>query len=413
MDDFKELSEATLERIRSFGIKSKTIIKNFKRSSKLLETFLKENNLGFSAENADLWLSGFLILKNGTRSQRNLYLSHRRVFLLLLDMQNDQLGEWKVYPLKTAQRPTTEHYKNILEQYKQYLLQENMSKSTITFSLRVVTMFFSFLEKMKINNLSHLTAKNVSDFWGDDLLLGRKSTGLQAYTYKLKKFFIFLEENGFISQEKLHLAIPKVFAKQVSIVTTISKDAEQKLVSDDKLSTPLGKRDQAIILLALRLGVRRSDIVALKFKDIDWENDSITFIQRKTKIPVTLPLLTDVGNALMDYILNSRMDSEANEIFLRGHAPYKALEPAAASKVPLKYLSEFDSENCPEKGLQILRRTAATKLFESNVSSSVISASLGHSDPNSANVYISTDSRKMCKCALNLYGLECTREELQ
>lgn len=36
----------------------------------------------------------------------------------------------------------------------------------------------------------------------------------------------------------------------------MSEDAEQKLVFDDKLSTPLGKRDQAIILLALRLGVR-------------------------------------------------------------------------------------------------------------------------------------------------------------
>ena len=287
-----------------------------------------------------------------------------------------------------------------------------MSEATITFSLRVVSMFFHYLECMKIDNLSKLTAKHVSDFWGNDVLLGRKPTGIQAYAYKLKKFFIFLEENEFISQENLHLAIPKVFAKQVSIISTISKDAERKLLSDDKLSTPLGKRDQAIILLALRLGVRRSDIVGLKFKNIDWQNDSITFIQRKTKIPVTLPLLTDVGNALMDYILNSRMNSEADEIFLRGHAPYKAMLPASASKVPLKYLSEFDSEDCPEKGLHILRRTAATKLFENNVSSSIISASLGHSNPDSADVYISTDSKKMRKCAINLHGIECTREEL-
>ncbi|MDQ0219569.1 hypothetical protein ELQ35_16820 [Peribacillus cavernae] len=232
MDDFKELSEVTLEKIRSFGIKSKSVIKNFKRSCRLLETFLKENNLCFSAENAEQWLSGFMILKKGTRSQRKLFLSHRRASLLLLDSQNDQLGEWKVYPLKTAQRPATEHYRNLLEQYKQYLLQENMSKATITFSLRVVSMFFRFLESMKIDNLSKLTAKNVSDFWGNDVLSGRKPTGIQAYAYKLKKFFTFLEENGFIRQENLHLAIPKVYAKQVSIVTTISKDAEQKLVSD-------------------------------------------------------------------------------------------------------------------------------------------------------------------------------------
>lgn len=175
----------------------------------------------------------------------------------------------------------------------------------------------------------------------------------------------------------------------------------------------MGKRDQAIILLALRLGVRRSDIVGLKFKNIDWQNDSITFIQRKTEIPVTLPLLTEVGNALMDYILNSRIESEAEEIFLRGHAPYRAMQPASASKIPFKYLSDFDSDDCPEKGLHILRRTAATRLFENNISSTVISASLGHLNPDSADVYISTDYERMRKCALSLSGIECSREELQ
>lgn len=412
MEDFKELSVVTLARIRSFGIKSRSVIKNFKRSCRLLEVFLKENNLRFSAENTEQWLSGFMILKKGTRSQRNLYLSHRRAFLLLLDMQNNQLDEWKVYPLKTAQRPTTEHYLNLLERYRQYLLLENMSEATRTFALRVVSMFFRYLECMKIDFISNLTAKNVSDFWGNDVLSGRKPMGMQAYAYKLKKFLIFLKDKGIISNENLYLAIPKVFAKQLSIVTTISHDAEQKLVSNDKLSTPLGKRDQAMILLALRLGVRRSDIVGLKFSNINWQNDTITFMQQKTKVPVTLPLLTDVGNALMDYILDSRVNSDADEIFLRGHAPYKAMKPGSASKVSLKYLSEFNSDDCPEKGFHILRRTAATKLFENNVSSSIISASLGHSNPDSVDVYISTDSKKMRKCALNLYGIECTKEEL-
>jgi integrase len=412
MDDFKELSGVTLNKIRSFGIKSKSVIKNFKRSCRLLEAFLEENNLSFSAENAMQWLSGFVILKKGKRSQRNQYLSHRRATLLLLEMSNNQLGEWKVYPLKTAQRPANEHYLNLLEQYKHYLLIEKMAEATITFSLRVVSMFFCYLESMNIDHISNLTPKNVSDFWANDALSGRKPTGVQAYAYKLKKFFIFLEEKGIISQENLYLSIPKVFAKQVKIVTTISKDAEKELVSNDKLSTPLGKRDQAMILLALRLGVRRSDIVGLKFTNINWKNDTITFTQQKTKIPITLPLLTDVGNALMDYILNSRVNTESDEIFLRGYAPYKVLKPSSASKVPIKYLSEFNSDDCPEKGLHILRRTAATRLFENNISSSIISASLGHSNPDSADVYISTDSKKMRKCALSLYGIECTREEL-
>lgn len=412
MDDFKELSKATLAKVRAFGIKSRSVIKSFKRSCRLLDAFLQKNDLEFSVESAEQWLSEFEILKEGTHSQRNLYLSHRRALLLLLDLQNGQLGEWKVYPIKTAQRPDAEHYANLLDQYKQHLILEGMSEATITFAMRVASMFLCYLESIKIESISNLTAINVSDFWGRDVFSGRKPMGVQAYAYKLKKFLIFLENMGIVSNEHLHLAIPKVFAKQVSIVTTISHEAEQKLISNDKLSDPLGKRDQAMILLALRLGVRRSDIVGLKFSNINWQDDTITFIQQKTKVPVTLPLLTDVGNALMDYILDSRVDSDTNEIFLRGYAPYKAMKSGSASKISLKYLSEFDADDCPEKGFHILRRTAATKLFENNVPSSVISASLGHLNPDSADVYLSTDSKKMRKCALSLYGIGCTRREL-
>lgn len=253
---------------------------------------------------------------------------------------------------------------------------------------------------------------NISQFWEQDAFSNRKPSGVQAYAYKLKKFIIYLEENEFVNIQYLHLAIPKFFAKQVSLVTTISPKVEDYLTSINTLSNPLSKRDYAIIILALRLGIRRSDIVNLKFSNIDWENDTITFTQQKTKVLVTLPLLSEVGNALMDYILNCRGYADTDLIFLRGYAPNKVLNASTAGKIPSKYLSQFNFEDCPEKGLHILRRTLATKLFENNVPASIVSASLGHIDPNSTDVYLSIDSKMMRKCALNLVKIECVREEL-
>lgn len=412
MDVFKQLSKETLAKIGAFGIKSRTVIKCFKRSCKRLEVFLQEHNWEFNAESAELWLSELESLKNGTPHQHNQYLSHRRALLLLLDSQNGQLDEWRIYPAITAKRPETKHYTDLLELYRQSLILENMAKSTIAFAMRVGSMFFRYLESHGISHIGNLTAINISVFWGQDIFSGRSPEGVQAYAYKLKKLLIFFEERAFVSNKNLHLAIPKVFAKQVSIVTTISSKAEQHLISVDKQSVLSGKRDQAMILLALRLGIRRSDIVKLKLSNINWENDTITFIQQKTKVPITLPLLTDVGNALMDYILDSRNNADSDAIFLRSYAPYQALKPGSASKISGKYLSEFGADDCPEKGFHILRRTAATKLFENNVPSSVISASLGHLDPASSEVYLSTDARKMRKCALSLSGIECTRKEL-
>ena len=78
MQDFKELAEETLEKIKGFGIKSKTVISSFNQSCKMLEAFLQKHCLDFTTESAEYLLSGFKSLKSGTQHQRHLYLSHRR-----------------------------------------------------------------------------------------------------------------------------------------------------------------------------------------------------------------------------------------------------------------------------------------------------------------------------------------------
>ena len=77
----------------------------------------------------------------------------------------------------------------------------------------------------------------------------------------------------------------------------------------DRLSI-VGKRDYAMFLLASRLGLRSSDIRLLQFSDIDWDKNEIRIIQKKTKKPVILPLLEDVGTAIIDYVMNARPDKK-------------------------------------------------------------------------------------------------------
>ncbi|MDR1580765.1 MAG: hypothetical protein LBS35_10450, partial [Synergistaceae bacterium] len=81
----------------------------------------------------------------------------------------------------------------------------------------------------------------------------------------LRIFMLFLEETDLVQNKALHLAVPKSFAKQVSIVTTLSDAAVDKLTSDGLFKTNAGLRDKAMIFLALRLGVRKSDIINSNF----------------------------------------------------------------------------------------------------------------------------------------------------
>ena len=196
-------------------------------------------------------------------------------------------------------------------------------------------------------------------------------------------------------------------------LTTVLSDNAAKALRDGSVQpdADTAVRDRAMILLALRLGLRKSDIIKLDLREIDWENDCISFIQQKTDVPITLPLLPDVGNAIMDYVLNHRPQSRCSTVFLRHYAPHTPL--SFGNSAPKNYLSGFDSDDCPERGYHILRRTFATGMLRNNIPRSVISAAIGQVDPNSADVYLSVDEENMRKCAISLKGIECGRGDLR
>ena len=70
--------------------------------------------------------------------------------------------------------------------------------------------------------------------------------------------------------------------------------------------SPIGKRNYAILVIAAMLGIRDSDIAALTFDNLDWENSRIELVQKKTYEPLSLPLLPAVGEAIIDYLKNGR-----------------------------------------------------------------------------------------------------------
>ena len=71
-------------------------------------------------------------------------------------------------------------------------------------------------------------------------------------------------------------------------------------------ANPSGKRDYAIVLLICRLGLRAVDVKRLEFADLDWPGNQLSVVQAKTGRRVVLPLLKDVGWAIIDYVRDGR-----------------------------------------------------------------------------------------------------------
>ena len=407
--DFEQLVNDTTNKIKEFGIKSS---KAFRQSCQLLKAYLEKNDLEFSIENGEEWLSKVHPGEYMTETQRKAYSYQRRTVLMLAENKAGKLDTWRTYHQRTAIRPKTAEHLQYLRLYEQKLHAEKKANSTISLTMRVNSDFLIYLEQSGIFSMRDVLPNDVIKYFTQDKFAGRKPDGVKAYAYRLRSFLTFLEETDIVVTKALSNAVPKIFAKQETIVNILSEKAEDMIKSGKAIpDSATAVRDHAMILLGLRLGIRESDIYIMNLSDIDWKNESISFVQQKTKIPIKLPLLPDIGNALMDYILNFRPKVNDKTVFIRHKAPYRAL--VVSPKVAERYLSVFDPDDCPERGFHILRRTFATGMMRNNIPRSTISASIGQKDPNSVDVYLSADEVRMQKCALPLKGIECARGDLQ
>lgn len=235
-----------------------------------------------------------------------------------------------------------------------------------------------------------------------------KPTSVYNVQLYLRKLYRFLYEEGYTGD-----SYEAFFAFKICRESRLFPAAEDGMV-DAILNvidtqTAIGKRDYAIILLGYVLGMRSVDIARLRLSEILWAKGEICFTQRKTAKSVVLPLTTDVGEALRDYILNGRPETDLDEVFLR------ALPPYLPFKDPYCINTQFNvyckRAGIPRKawdGLSFhsLRRSAGKRMVTGGTPVTTVAQVMGHSSIDSTKKYIALDSRHLAECALDFSGIE-------
>ncbi|MGH3995905.1 MAG: tyrosine-type recombinase/integrase, partial [Pseudonocardiaceae bacterium] len=131
--------------------------------------------------------------------------------------------------------------------------------------------------------------------------------GYQAKTVEhklcaLRSFLRLAAGDGLIDGAVL-VAVPAAKSPKQARIPSVWDPADvAKILQAIDRGNPCGKRDYAIILLITRLGLRGVDLKRLRFADLDWPGNRLSVVQAKTGHRVALPLLKDVGWAIIDYI---------------------------------------------------------------------------------------------------------------
>ena len=117
---------------------------------------------------------------------------------------------------------------------------------------------------------------------------------------------------------------------------------------------------------------------------------------------VELPLLPEVGNAIIDYLKNSRRESDLPFVFQPAKGPLHTLSTSAFYDILNKYIKKANIENTDSRhhGPHSLRHSLANELLKNGDTLPDISSILGHSSTEVTKVYLSIDYNSLKKCAL-------------
>lgn len=193
-------------------------------------------------------------------------------------------------------------------------------------------------------------------------------------------------------------------SRQPKLPSVYSKEEVERLLNVIGRKSPKGKRDYAMVLLAAKLGLRASDICTLTFENLCWEKSLIILCQVKTGRKVELPILADIGEAVIDYLKYGRPQTMLPYVFIRSTAPYGKLTPPAIHKVITEYLRRagISFENERKHGPHALRHSLVNTLLYNKTPIPVISEILGHASSESTKIYMRIDIESLRQCALEV-----------
>jgi integrase/recombinase XerD len=238
------------------------------------------------------------------------------------------------------------------------------------------------------NRPEHLEAKGLRAFILDRAHRHGKGKAKNVVT-ATRMFVRFLIASGRCAPG-LDDAIPTIAMWRLATLPQYlpTEDVERIITACDP-SIPLGARDQAIILLMARLGLRGSDIVGLRFTDINWQ-DATLVVAGKSRRETRLPLPQDVGDALLHYLEYARPPVDINCVFITSIAPWGPLSRSVIRQTAARAIRRAGI-SAPTAGARVFRHSAATTMLRQGASLQTIGDILRHTSIETSAHYAKVD----------------------
>ena len=278
------------------------------------------------------------------------------------------------------------------------------AEATVVAKDKAACRFLGYLDEMGVDNLAALGVREVSGFFLRQRGLRRKTVaGMRSC---LADFLAFLAAAGRAPGSLADRLPPHRHVRHESEPHLWTVDEIRRVLAVIDRQSAAGKRDYAMILATARLGLRISDLRQLELGDLDWRAKRITIVQHKTGRPLSLPLLDDVGWAIIDYVRGGRPETACPKVFVKHRHPFDAFGGASSVASRLSRHAARAGITFPPGqvcGMHSLRGALAVAMIGNGTPIPVVSAVLGHASSDTTQAYyLRFDVERLRCCALDV-----------
>jgi integrase/recombinase XerD len=286
--------------------------------------------------------------------------------------------------VSAAVQPTPSPTEALMGSFERYLLSERgLAAGTVRGYVDRATRFVAGLGPRGLGQVT--PAEVTTAVLRESAAVSVSAT--QNFVAGLRAFLRFCFVEGLLEVDLSQAALPVTGRRRSSLPRGIAKDEAAALLGCCDRRTGIGRRDYAVIITLLRLGLRRGEVAGIRLDDIDWRAGEL-IVRGKGGRQDRLPLPADVGEAIAAYLWRGRPASDRREVFLQARAPF---EPIAAGTVASTVRRACRRAGLPEVGSHRLRHTVACEMVAAQVPLVRIAQVLRHRSLQSTAVYARVD----------------------
>lgn len=312
--------------------------------------------------------------------------------------------QWPPEPDIVGPEATLRH--EICLKYETWLRDERgLASASIVALMAEARHFLAWqLERGGAQSLKGLSVQDI-DLYMDARAPGQRRVSLKDYAERLRSLVRYMHRTQYVASDlAAHVVSPMLYAYE-GVPSILEPDQIAAVLETTKRDTsPMGLRDYAMLQLLATYGLRSGEVRNLTIEDIDWRAESLRVRHSKTGACSFLPLLPQVGEAMLNYLRHGRPRTDRREVFLRSRAPYRPLRNFS-SEVQRR-LSAAGVKPPGKSGPHIFRHARAVEMLRASVPQKLIGDVLGHRSTEATIPYLKLATEDLRSIALDVPGSE-------